>query len=68
MAGRFRVVGEVKLLLFGSGFFPFLQRHTGMEFLLQTPLGARVEARLFRDKDELQVSTIGSIFAFPVKW
>jgi len=24
-----------------------------LEFLLQTPLGARVEARLFRDKDEL---------------
>lgn len=24
-----------------------------LEFLLQTPLGARVEARLFRDKDDL---------------
>lgn len=27
-----------------------------MEFLLQTPLGARVEARLFRDGDELQTA------------
>jgi predicted nucleic acid-binding protein len=26
-----------------------------LEFLLQTPLGARVEARLFRDEDELHV-------------
>ncbi len=32
-----------------------------LEFLLQTPLGARVEARLFRDEDDLHVPHLADV-------
>jgi predicted nucleic acid-binding protein len=32
-----------------------------LEFLLQTPLGIRIEARLFRDRDEFHVPHLGDV-------